>query len=93
MKIRRFLVMAAVAIGFSVLPLVAHADEHHHGLGDYDQHHEWHDAGWWDSHDPRWVEQHHADWGAYDSHHHWHDRSWWIHNHRNWVQKHHHDWF
>jgi hypothetical protein len=91
MKLRRTLVMAAVALGFTVLPMVARAQEHH-GTGDYDQHHEWHDASWWDQHDPKWVQEHHPDWGDFDTHHHWHDRSWWVKHHHNWVEQHHHDW-
>ena len=93
MKIRRVLVMTAVAFGFAVLPVVARAQGHPPGMGDYDQHHEWHDASWWGKHDPKWVQEHHADWGAYDEHHHWHDRNWWKKNHHDWVEKNHHDWY
>jgi hypothetical protein len=30
--------------------------------GDYDDHHEWHDRGWWVHNNHEWVEHHHADW-------------------------------
>jgi hypothetical protein len=89
MKLRRVLVMGAVAVGFSLLPLMAHAQQ---GMGDYDEHHQWHDSSWWSQHDPNWVHEHHPDWGDYDSHHHWHDRAWWVKHHRKWVEEHHHDW-
>lgn len=91
MKLRRVFVMAAVALAFSAMPVLAHADEHH-GIGDYDQHHTWHDGQWWARHHPAWVQQHHPEWGDFDEHHHWHDRWWWVKNHRDWVEQHHHDW-
>jgi hypothetical protein len=90
----RMLVAMAVSVGFlSVFPRV-HADEHH-GIGDYDQHHEWHDADWWRDHEPKWVQTHHPDWltnGDWDKNHHWHNRTWWKAHDPKWVHEHHHDW-
>lgn len=31
-------------------------------VGDYDEHHVWHDRGWWVGHDRPWVESHHHEW-------------------------------
>ena len=72
--------------------------------GDYDEHHEWHEADWWHQHDPGWMYKHHPEWaenhpdwhgehdGEYDEHHEWHDRDWWAANHPDWVEKHHPNW-
>jgi hypothetical protein len=30
--------------------------------GDYDDHHQWHDRGWWVQNNHPWVQQHHTDW-------------------------------
>jgi hypothetical protein len=96
----------AIAAGVAVLGLApmraAHADEHH-GLGAYDQHHEWRSADWWHAHAPGWTWQHHPQWaehypqwrrtdGDYDDHHHWHDRDWWYKHDAKWVKKHHPHW-
>jgi hypothetical protein len=31
-------------------------------VGDYDDHHAWHDRDWWVSHDRGWVQSHHHEW-------------------------------
>jgi hypothetical protein len=31
-------------------------------VGDYDDHHAWHDRDWWVEHDHPWVQQHHPGW-------------------------------
>ena len=37
------------------------------GFGDYDEGHQWHDAGWWWQNHPDWVRQNHPTWwGDYD---------------------------
>ncbi|HUO04755.1 MAG TPA: hypothetical protein VMU16_06110 [Candidatus Binataceae bacterium] len=54
-----------------------------HGWGDYDDHHEWHDYGWWQEHHPNWARKHHPEWyankEAIEEHHH------------EMQQEHHHD--
>ena len=48
--------------------------------GDYDEHHEWHDAGWWWNNRADWVRAHHPEWwGDYDETHHWQPAWWWWH--------------
>jgi hypothetical protein len=93
MKLRMLVAVAVSVVFLSVFPRV-YADEHH-GIGDYDQHHEWHAADWWRDHDPKWVQTHHPDWlanGDWDKNHHWHDRTWWKAHDPKWVHEHHHDW-
>ncbi len=43
---------APPAYGYAVPPRV----------GDYDEHHQWHDRSWWVQNNRRWVQQHHPDW-------------------------------
>ncbi len=31
------------------------------GPGDYDEHHQWHDANWWQQNNPAWWRAHHPD--------------------------------
>src|SRR5208282_372474 len=40
-----------------------------HGAGAYDEHHQWHDDGWWHDHEPNWVREHHPEW--FDHHPEW----------------------
>lgn len=43
-------------------------------VGDYDDHHAWHDRSWWVGHDRGWVQVHHQEWLHHDDHgHHDHD--------------------
>ena len=35
------------------------------GDGDYDEHHNWHDRGWWGANRHDWVAQHHPEWAAH----------------------------
>lgn len=57
-------------------------------MGDYDNHHAWHDADWWHQHDPDWVTKHHPEWVEHHPewkneqlHHHDHDRDHHDHDH------------
>ena len=96
MKLRAFVASAVIAGFLSAVPALVHADEYHHGWGDYDEHHEWHPGGWWFENHPDWVRVHHPEWarnGDWDEHRHWHDRDWWKEYHARWAHKHHHDWF
>jgi hypothetical protein len=66
------------------------------GYGAYDEHHQWHDQGWWYDNHPDWVAKNHPGWGNdgdWDEHHHWHNRHWWMENHPKWVHEHHPHWF
>ena len=45
MKLRAFVASAVIAGFLSAVPALVHADEYHHGWGDYDEHHEWHPGG------------------------------------------------
>jgi len=95
MKLRTWLAGVMVAVFLLGMLPPATADEHR-GLGDYDQHHEWHDADWWREKQPDWVRKHHSDWlanGDWDTHHHWHDRDWWKAHDPKWAHEHHSDWF
>ncbi len=38
-------------------------------VGDYDDHHVWHDRDWWVGHDRGWVEVHHSEWLEHDEDH------------------------
>jgi hypothetical protein len=97
MRLRSWLA-GAVVVGFlsAGVPALVHAQAHP-GRGDYDDHHTWRDAGWWQERHPDWAQAHHPDWaknGDWDDHHrHWHDRDWWRDHHPNWAHKHHPDWF
>jgi hypothetical protein len=31
-------------------------------VGDYDEHHAWHDRNWWVANNRGWVQEHHSDW-------------------------------
>lgn len=31
-------------------------------IGDYDEHHQWHDVNWWAHKNPAWAREHHRDW-------------------------------
>jgi hypothetical protein len=45
-------------------------------VGDYDEHHSWHDRDWWVSNRRDWVGEHHKEWLAHndrDDRHHDHD--------------------
>jgi hypothetical protein len=33
-------------------------------VGDYDEHHQWHNRAWWVQNNHAWVQQHHPDWVA-----------------------------
>jgi hypothetical protein len=35
------------------------------GEGDWDEHHVWHDRGWWGANRRDWVAQHHPEWAAH----------------------------
>jgi hypothetical protein len=39
-------------------------------VGDYDEHHQWHDRDWWVQHNRPWVQQHHPGWVASQGHGH-----------------------
>jgi hypothetical protein len=39
-------------------------------VGDYDEHHQWHDRDWWVRHNRPWVQQHHPAWLASQGHGH-----------------------
>jgi hypothetical protein len=96
MKLRAFVSGAVIAGLLSGVSAFVHADDHHPGWGDYDEHHEWHPGGWWFEHHPDWVRGHHPDWakkGDWDDHHHWHERGWWKEHDAKWTHKHHPDWF
>jgi hypothetical protein len=43
-------------------------------VGDYDEHHEWHDRDWWVQNNRPWVQQHHPTWMASHEHDGDHDR-------------------
>jgi hypothetical protein len=84
---------------FAAAPAVSHARNY----GDWDDHHVWHDAGWWHAHHTGWVWHYHPEWveaypnwravdGDWDEHHVWRDRGWWYDHHPEWVHKHHRDW-
>jgi hypothetical protein len=93
LKLRLFMV-AVISAGFLAAVPYVQAEEHH-GIGDYDTHHQWHDENWWRDHEPKWVQKHHPDWladGDWDKNHHWHDRAWWKAHDPKWVSEHHHDW-
>ena len=38
-------------------------------IGDYDEHHAWHDRDWWVQNNHPWVVQHHPDWVAHEHDH------------------------
>jgi hypothetical protein len=42
-----------------------------HGIGAYDQSHQWRDADWWHQHDPGWVNKNHPEWA--NNHPDWHE--------------------
>jgi hypothetical protein len=96
MKFRAFVASAVIAGFLSGVPALVHADESHHGLGDYDAHREWHPGGWrFDNHSD-WARAHHPEWarnGDWDKYHRWHDSNWWKQHHSRWSHEHHHDWF
>jgi hypothetical protein len=103
MKFGRALALILAAAFLALIPTRAlHADEHHR-LGDWDDHHHWHDADWWHEYHPQWIWEHHPEWarhypawyrsdGDWDDHHHWHDRDWWYEHDAAWVNKHHPQW-
>jgi hypothetical protein len=96
MKFRTFVASAVIAGFLSGVPALVHADEYHHGWGDYDQHHVWYPENWWLQHHPDWVRAHHPEWlakGDWDGHHHWRDRDWWKAHDAQWAHEHHPDWF
>jgi hypothetical protein len=39
-------------------------------VGDYDDHHQWHDRDWWIQNNRPWVQQHHPDWDTARGHEH-----------------------
>jgi hypothetical protein len=99
MRLRTFFAAAALTALFAAAPVVAHAEHD----GDWDDHHSWHDSGWWHEHHPGWVYRHHPEWaerhedwrrndGDWDDHHAWHSRTWWYDHHPNWVRAHHPNW-
>lgn len=45
--------------GHAPAPVYAEGYGRSVGVGDYDEHHAWHDRDWWVSHDRGWVESHH----------------------------------
>ena len=64
------------------------------GFGDYDEAHQWHDAGWWWANHPDWVRKHHPTWwGDYDDGHVWRPAAWWWQNNPDWVRHHHPEWW
>ena len=104
MRLRTMFTAATLIAFFALAPVVARAE---HGAGDYDDHHVWHDDGWWHSNHPDWVIEHHPEWarnhpdwrpmaarddGDWDDHHVWRDRNWWWKNHPEWVREHHPHW-
>lgn len=38
-------------------------------VGDYDEHHEWHNRDWWIQNNHPWVQQHHPNWIAHERRH------------------------
>jgi len=63
-------------------------------LGDYDEVHQWHDAGWWWTNHPDWVRSHHPTWwGDYDDGHVWRPAGWWWQSNPGWVRRHHPEWW
>jgi hypothetical protein len=96
MKLKTFMAGAAIVGFLSGVPILVHADEYHHGLGDYDQSHAWHPSSWWLEHHPNWVRAHHPEWaknGDWDKYRQWHDRTWWKEHDAKWTHEHHPDWF
>ena len=45
MKLRTFVASAVIAGFLAGVPALVHADEYHHGWGDYHEYHEWHPGG------------------------------------------------
>lgn len=96
MKMRAVVASLVVAGFLSGVPALTHADDLHHGWGDYDQQHSWHSSDRWLDNHPNWVRNHHPEWarnGDWDEHHRWHDRDWWKQHDPKWAREHHHDWF
>ena len=105
MRLRTIFTAAALIAFFAAAPIAARAE---HGPGDYDDHHVWHDDGWWHANHPDWVTEHHPDWvrnhpdwrtgpearddGDWDDHHRWRNRGWWWKHHPEWVREHHPHW-
>src|ERR1700682_1515483 len=54
-------VMLAVAF-IMTSPASAQMTNPNQGMGDYDEMHQWHDAGWWWANNPDWVRQNHPTW-------------------------------
>jgi hypothetical protein len=52
----------APAYGYARPPTYAYAPPA--SVGDYDEHHQWHDRDWWVQNNHAWVQQHHPDWVA-----------------------------
>ncbi len=76
---------AAAAVGAMIVTLAAPASARpwQKAWGDYDNHQQWHDAGWWLQNQHNWVISHHPEWtdnyastrgeiGDTDSLHVWH---------------------
>ncbi|HVB80338.1 MAG TPA: hypothetical protein VNE82_10405 [Candidatus Binataceae bacterium] len=59
----------APAYGYARPPAYAYAPR----VGDYDEHHQWHDRNWWVQNNHVWVQHHHPDWIATREHGHDHD--------------------
>jgi len=50
----------APAYGYAQPPAYAYGPPPR--VGDYDDHHQWHDRDWWVQNNHPWVQQHHPDW-------------------------------
>jgi hypothetical protein len=83
--IRKILIGIVVvgALTMAVAGSAAAAGPWQKSWGDYDNHIQWHDAGWWLKNQPQWVAVNHPEWtenysatrgqiGDYDRFHAWH---------------------
>jgi len=86
--------MTLAAVLMITAPASAQLINPRQGFGDYDEAHQWHDAGWWWANRPDWVRQHHPTWwGDYDDSHTWQPAAWWWQNNPKWVRQHHPEWW